>query len=62
MDPNKRMTYMHQAEDMLMKDIPMISLYFYTNVVEVKTYVKDLYKSPLGFVYLQNTYIDKSGK
>jgi len=62
MDPNKRMTYMHQAEDMLMKDIPMISLYFYTNVVEVKTYVKDLHKSPLGFVYLQNTYIDKSGK
>jgi len=62
MDPNKRMTYMHQAEDLLMKDIPMIPLYFYTNVVEVKSYVKDLHKSPLGFVYLQNTYIDKSGK
>ena len=61
-DVSKRTTDMHQAEAILMKDLPMIPLYFYTNVVEVKSYVKDLHKSPLGFLYFQNTYIDKSAK
>jgi oligopeptide transport system substrate-binding protein len=61
-DAAKRMTDMHEAEAILMTDFPVIPLYYYTNVVEIKSYVKDLHKSPLGFVYFQNTYIDKSTK
>jgi len=61
-DPTKRMADMHQAEDIFMKDLPIIPLYFYTSVIEVKPYVKGLYKSPLGDIYFNNTYIDKSGK
>jgi oligopeptide transport system substrate-binding protein len=61
-DPAKRMADMHQAEDILMKDLPIIPLYFYSSVAEVKSYVKDLHKSPLGNTYFYDTYIDKSGK
>jgi len=61
-DAAKRMTDMHDAEAILMNDMPIMPLYFYTNVVEVKSYVKDLHKSPLGFVYFNNTYIDKTAK
>lgn len=56
-DQTKRMTEMHQAEDLLMNDMPIIPLYFYTNVVCIKDYVKDVHKSPLGMVYLNKTYI-----
>lgn len=58
-DPAKRMQLMHDAEDMLMADMPIIPIYFYTNIVCVKDYVKDVHKSPLGFVYFDHTYIDK---
>jgi oligopeptide transport system substrate-binding protein len=62
MDPAKRIIDMHQAEDILMKDLPIIPLYFYTSVVEIKSYVKGIHKSPLGNVYFNNAYIDKSSK
>lgn len=41
-DASKRISDMHKAEDILMKDLPIIPIYEYTNVVEVKSYVKDL--------------------
>ena len=62
MDPAKRINDMHQAEDIVMKDSPIIPLYFYTSVVEIKSYVKGIYKSPLGNIYFNNSYIDNSGK
>ena len=61
-DAAKRTTELKAAQDILMADLPIISLYEYTNVVAIKDYVKDLHKSPLGFVYFYNTYIDKSSK
>lgn len=57
-DSTKRMTLMHQAEDLLMTDMPIIPLYEYTNVVCLKSYVKGVHKSPLGMVYFNNTYIE----
>lgn len=57
-DPTKRMTLMHQAEDLLMTDIPIIPLYEYTNIVCLKSYVKGVHKSPLGMVYFNDTYIE----
>jgi oligopeptide transport system substrate-binding protein len=58
-DPAKRMQDMHDAEDILMNDMPLIPLYFYTNVCCIKNYVKVIHKSPLGFVFLDTTYIQK---
>lgn len=58
-DAAKRMTLLHQAEDILIGDMPIIPLYEYTNVVCVKPYVKDVHKSPLGMVYFNQTYIQK---
>ncbi|URZ14267.1 peptide ABC transporter substrate-binding protein [Clostridium felsineum] len=58
-DTTKRIDDMHKAEDILMRDLPIIPVYEYTNVVEIKSYVKDFHKSPLGFVYFNNTYIKK---
>lgn len=58
----KRMQDLHDAEDILMNDMPLIPLYFYSNPVCTKSYVKDVRKSQLGFVFFQNGYVDKSSK
>jgi len=54
-----RMKYMHEAEDILMDEMPIIPIYYYTNVVCIKDYVKNVHKSPLGMVYFDDTYIAK---
>ena len=57
-DATKRDELLHQAEDMLMEDMPIIPLYYYTQIKGVKSYVKDVRVSPLGFVYFDRAYID----
>lgn len=59
LDSAKRMSLMHQAEDVLMNDMPIIPLYEYTNVVCIKPYVKNVHKSPLGMVYFNETFVQK---
>ena len=39
-DPAKRMTMLHDAEKILMDDMPMIPVAFYVSNVACKTYVK----------------------
>ncbi|WP_010240803.1 peptide ABC transporter substrate-binding protein [Clostridium arbusti] len=58
-DVAKRTTEMHEAEDILMKDMPVIPLYEYNYVVCEKNYVKGVNVSPLGFFYFQNAYVQK---
>ncbi|KRQ86152.1 Oligopeptide-binding protein OppA precursor [Caloramator mitchellensis] len=58
-DPAKRMQLLHEAEDILMNDMPLIPIYYYTNVACIKPYVKDVHKSALGFVYFEYGYIEK---
>lgn len=58
-DMVKRAEYMHQAEDQLMADMPIIPLYFYTQTKGIKEYVKDTRVSPLGFVYFDRAYVEK---
>jgi oligopeptide transport system substrate-binding protein len=58
-DPEKRYALLHEAEDMLMADMPIIPLYYYTNVVCVKPEVKGLRKSVLGFVYFDKVTVEK---
>jgi oligopeptide transport system substrate-binding protein len=57
-DPTKRFDLMHQAEDKLMSDMPVIPIYYYTQPKGVKDYVKGVSVSPLGMVYFDKAYIE----
>ena len=58
-DPAKRAELFRKAEDILMKEMPVIPLYFYTKVKGVKPQVKGFRVSPLGQVYFDQVQIDK---
>ncbi|NLB21769.1 MAG: peptide ABC transporter substrate-binding protein, partial [Clostridium sp.] len=58
-DLPKRTQMMHDAQDLLMEDLPVIPIYFYTNVVAYRDYVKEVRKSPLGFLFFENAYIEE---
>ncbi len=58
-DPAKRAVLLHDAENMLMADAPIIPLYYYKNIAMVKDYVKGARKSMLGFVYFDKAYVQK---
>lgn len=57
-----RMQYLHEAEKTLMTDMPIAPIYFYTNNVCIKPYVKGVIKTPMGNVYFDRVYIDESLK
>ncbi|WP_315080882.1 peptide ABC transporter substrate-binding protein [uncultured Clostridium sp.] len=54
----KRFELLHKAEDILMEDMPILPLYYKVEVKGIKTYVKDVRVSPLGFVYFDKAYIE----
>ena len=58
-DPAKRTQMLHDAEDLLMADLPVIPVYFYTNIVCYRDYVKDVRKSALGTTYFDNAFIQE---
>ncbi|WP_055667589.1 peptide ABC transporter substrate-binding protein [Desnuesiella massiliensis] len=58
-DQAKRMKLLHDAEDILMNDMPIIPIYYYSNVVCSKDYVKGVRKSPLGFMFFDKAYVEK---
>lgn len=57
-DTAKRLEMMHQAEDMLMEDMPFVPVYYYTQVKGIKDYVKGVRVSPLGYIYFDKAYIE----
>jgi oligopeptide transport system substrate-binding protein len=59
LDPAKRVAIMHQAEDILMEEMPIMPLYYYVNVSAIKPNVKGVAKSQLGFVFFENAYLEK---
>jgi oligopeptide transport system substrate-binding protein len=56
-DPAKRMALLHEAEDILMEDMAIIPVYYYTTVVCQKPTIKDVRISPLGQVYFNKAYV-----
>lgn len=58
-DTAKRMQLLHEAEDILMNDMPVIPIYFYVSVGCSKDYVKGVHKSPLGMTLFDTAYIQK---
>lgn len=57
-DAKKRMDMLHQAEDMLMEDMPIIPLWYAKQTRGIKSYVKDVRVSPLRFIYFDRAYIE----
>ncbi len=55
----KRFTELHQAQDILLKDMPVVPLYERTVVVCTKDYVKGVYRTPMDQVYFVNAYVQK---
>ncbi len=58
-DNAKRMEMFRQAEAILMDDFPVIPIYYYTDPVAIKPYVKGFYKLPTGTSYFDQLYIEK---
>lgn len=47
----ERYNLLHQAEKILLDDAPIMPLFHFTENCMIKPYVKNLYKSPLGYTY-----------
>lgn len=47
----ERIKYMHEAEDVLAKDMPIIPIYFYTDMYLKSDKLDGFYASPLGYKY-----------
>lgn len=58
-DPQKRMQLMHEAEKILIEDMPSLPIYFGTQKVLEKPYVKGIIRDSLGAVYLREASIEK---
>ncbi|MDO4536382.1 MAG: peptide ABC transporter substrate-binding protein [Clostridium perfringens] len=57
-DGEKRTELLRQAEDVLMEDMPIIPIYYYTNVVCAKDNIKGFVKSPLGPMLFREAYVE----
>ena len=55
-DPDKRKEQLREAEDILMDDMPILPIYYYTTVMGWNENVKGIQVSVLGTVYLQGAY------
>lgn len=55
-DITKHLDYLHQAEDILMEEMPIAPLYYSTNAMLMNSEVKGWRKSPLGYLYLFRAY------
>ena len=57
-DIAKKYEYLRKAEDILMDEMPIIPIYYYTQIKAVSPRVKDVVVSPLGQVYFDKAYIE----
>jgi len=58
-DEVQRMEMMHQLEDILMAEMPVCPIYYYTQPVMVKSYVKDYASIAVGGIDFKKAYIEK---
>jgi oligopeptide transport system substrate-binding protein len=55
----ERMEILHKAEKLFLDDVIMIPLFHYTENTMIKSYIKNLHKSPLGFTFFDKAEIVK---
>ena len=58
-DPKVRITAMHDAEAILMTEMPIMPIYFYTRPYEQQAYLKGVTHSTIGMVDFRWAYIEK---
>ena len=57
MDRSKRMEDMHSAEAILMRDLPVLPLYFYSTPYMQSARVKGVYISPRNWVFFRGVEV-----
>ncbi|OAA90225.1 peptide ABC transporter substrate-binding protein [Clostridium ljungdahlii] len=58
-DKGKRADLMHQAEDQLMTDLPIMPIYYYSELVCMNSKLKGVHVSNLGFFFFRDAYLEK---
>ncbi|MDW7738634.1 MAG: peptide ABC transporter substrate-binding protein [Bacillota bacterium] len=58
-DEVARMEMMHQLEDILMEEMPIAPIYYYTLPIMIKDYVKGYSKAAVGGLDFKTAYIEK---
>ncbi len=58
-DQKVRMEAMHKAEKILMDEMPIAPIYFYTRPELIKPYIKGAYTSALGYTDFKTAYIEE---
>ena len=59
MNNEKRINFLHKAEEILMNDMPVLPIYFYSSGMLESKRVKNFYKSPRGFLIFRNAEVNK---
>ena len=57
MDRSKRMENMHKAEEILMRDLPVLPIYFYSTPYMQSARVKGVYISPRNWVFFRGAEV-----
>jgi len=57
LDPHRRMATLHQAEKLLMDEMPISPLFYYVVLWMEKSYVKDYQRNALGYTYFDRAQI-----
>lgn len=57
-DQKVRFDAMHKAEKILMDELPILPIYFYTKTIMEPKNLKNQYKSPMGIYYLDTAYFE----
>lgn len=55
----KRMEYMHEAEKILMDEMPVGPLYFYVNKSLIKPNIKGIHRTPMGGISFDHAYVEE---
>ncbi|MCL6559657.1 MAG: peptide ABC transporter substrate-binding protein, partial [Firmicutes bacterium] len=58
-DPARRSELYHQAEDILMNDMPIAPLFYYNIQYMLQPYIKGMHISPLGWSFFRTVEIQK---
>ncbi|MDR3602725.1 MAG: peptide ABC transporter substrate-binding protein [Desulfosporosinus sp.] len=58
-DSKARMQQLHDAEEILMTELPVMPIYYYNLKYIAKSYVKGVIHSPLGFVDFKSASVEK---
>ncbi|HWR39299.1 MAG TPA: peptide ABC transporter substrate-binding protein [Patescibacteria group bacterium] len=58
LDPAVRMQALHDAEALLLEDMPLLPIYYYTQVLLIKPNLKDVIRNSLSGLYFKEAYVE----